>query len=629
MSFKFPLGLLGLIGIPILILIYIIKSKYTEQTIASTYLWTLSEKFLKKRKPVSKLTGIITLILQILAVLAVSLLIAQPVFTLKNSAMDIYFILDCSASMNMRTGGVSRFDRAKAGIEDVIDDAPGGSTYTLIVAGESTEVVFEAVTDKQQAKVSLERVEASWCPSECADATLMAQEYFDNNRSAVTYLYTDREYRTENITLVNLAGGEQNFGFDEYSFSFSGSGVTGKGKVVSYFSDSDITIEMYAAADGEGEARKVGETSVRAAAGVPTEFEIPTPVLSYSYLELRIAGADSLPEDNSVILYDEAKAQSRRALIVSDEDDSAYIRSALQSAGKTSVEIMATKEYSPAVTGYGMYVFNGYTPEYMPTNAAIWLINAVDGTGKGSGVTYRDMQVPRDETGPNSYYLSDYTKGSSAMEKMLMRDVITERKIAIRQYARYGLPRNFTTVMSVSRDPVLAVGLNENNDRQVVFAFEIGKSELGLSDNFLVLVRNLTNYSFPSVIDGTVYTCGETMNVNVIPGCATMTVTSPSGKNTTLDTADSDVCEVKLSETGTYKIDVKLTSGDGMVLYAYAAVPKEESGVGAEGAILLSGERENNLNDGYYDDLLAFFIILAVLMLADWGVYCYEQYQLR
>ncbi|MCM1394388.1 MAG: BatA domain-containing protein, partial [[Eubacterium] siraeum] len=73
MSFYYPLGLLGLLGIPIIILIYIIKSKYTEQTIASTYLWTLSEKFLKKRKPISKITGIITLILQTLSVLVLSL----------------------------------------------------------------------------------------------------------------------------------------------------------------------------------------------------------------------------------------------------------------------------------------------------------------------------------------------------------------------------------------------------------------------------------------------------------------------------------------------------------------------------------------------------------------------------
>ena len=68
MSFQYPLGLLGLIGIPILILIYIIKSKYTEQTVSATYLWTLSERFLKRKKKDNKITGIISLILQILAI---------------------------------------------------------------------------------------------------------------------------------------------------------------------------------------------------------------------------------------------------------------------------------------------------------------------------------------------------------------------------------------------------------------------------------------------------------------------------------------------------------------------------------------------------------------------------------
>ncbi|MDE7076738.1 MAG: BatA domain-containing protein, partial [Clostridia bacterium] len=43
MTLLYPLGLLGLLAIPVLILIYIIKSKYTEQVISSTYLWTLSE----------------------------------------------------------------------------------------------------------------------------------------------------------------------------------------------------------------------------------------------------------------------------------------------------------------------------------------------------------------------------------------------------------------------------------------------------------------------------------------------------------------------------------------------------------------------------------------------------------
>ncbi|MBO5510612.1 MAG: BatA domain-containing protein [Clostridia bacterium] len=94
MSFLYPLGLLGLIGIPILILVYIIKSKYTEQTVASTYLWTLSERFLKRKRRPSPLAGIISLILQILAVTLISLAIAHPIITVPDSANEYCFILD-------------------------------------------------------------------------------------------------------------------------------------------------------------------------------------------------------------------------------------------------------------------------------------------------------------------------------------------------------------------------------------------------------------------------------------------------------------------------------------------------------------------------------------------------------
>ena len=74
MSFEYPLGLLGLIGVPIIIIIYIIKNKHTEQIIPSTYLWQLSEKFLKKKKPISLISGIISLILQLIAIISISLL---------------------------------------------------------------------------------------------------------------------------------------------------------------------------------------------------------------------------------------------------------------------------------------------------------------------------------------------------------------------------------------------------------------------------------------------------------------------------------------------------------------------------------------------------------------------------
>ena len=56
MRFLFPLGLLGLIGIPVIIIIYILQSKFTEQTVNSNYIWHLSDRFLKRKNPLSGIT---------------------------------------------------------------------------------------------------------------------------------------------------------------------------------------------------------------------------------------------------------------------------------------------------------------------------------------------------------------------------------------------------------------------------------------------------------------------------------------------------------------------------------------------------------------------------------------------
>ena len=628
MSFYYPLGLLGLLGIPVIVLIYIIKSKYTEQTVASTYLWELSEKFLTRKKRVSKLTGILSLILQILVVLTASLLIAHPVFTVPASANDIYFILDGSASMNMQSGSSTRFERAQKEINSVIDDSLGGSTYTLIFVNDTLNVSFEGVTSKEQAKSSVKSLSAGWSAADCASAIQFAQTYFEANASAVFYLVTDKAYDT-NMEIIDVSDGENNYALYEYGYNYNEKGLCGTGKAISYKRDATLTVDMLISTDGANEV-KVGSTSVRVKAGEPADFEVQAENLQFNSLKLRISGGDALAEDNVVVLYDEAKSQDRKVLLIENTEDGGYLRNSIARAGKAEVDAVSPKGYEDMThSGYGLYVFNGYAPAQLPKNAAIWLINAVDGSGKGSGITYRNMQIPADKEGPDSYFVPQYTSGSSSQEKLLTKDLV-KREVAVREYARYGVPRSFVSVLKYGGDSLIAAGLNENNDREVVFAFEIGKSNLGLLDDFLILIRNLMNYSFPSVIDGTVFNCGEVLSVNVIPGCQNIVVTSPSGRSTTLDTVGNSVCEVNLAETGTYAISVKLEgNSEETILYAYSCVPESESRSEGGGTVNLSGERKYEYSDGYYDKLLAFFIIISLLLLADWGVYCYEQYQLR
>ena len=48
MRFLYPFALLGLIAIPILIIIYIIRSKYKEVTSPTTYIWEVAAKMFKR-----------------------------------------------------------------------------------------------------------------------------------------------------------------------------------------------------------------------------------------------------------------------------------------------------------------------------------------------------------------------------------------------------------------------------------------------------------------------------------------------------------------------------------------------------------------------------------------------------
>jgi hypothetical protein len=62
----------------------------------------------------------------------------------------------------------------------------------------------------------------------------------------------------------------------------------------------------------------------------------------------------------------------------------------------------------------------------------------------------------------------------------------------------------------------------------------------------------------------------------------------------------------------------------------YANMPTAECATSvSEQSFEIYGEAGDQKHDGVYDDLMYLFIILAVLFIADWMVYCYEQYQLR
>ena len=97
MKFLQPLGLLGLLAIPIIILIYIVKSKYVQKPVSSTFIWKRSLRYVKRKIPLNFIVSLL-LILQILTVTVASLAISRPTIV-PFSSNETIIIIDSSASM--------------------------------------------------------------------------------------------------------------------------------------------------------------------------------------------------------------------------------------------------------------------------------------------------------------------------------------------------------------------------------------------------------------------------------------------------------------------------------------------------------------------------------------------------
>ncbi len=618
MTFTYPLGLLGLIGIPILILVYIIKSKYTEQTIASTYLWELSERFLKRKKRVSRLTGIISLILQILAVTVISLAIAHPVITVPNSAHEYCFILDGSGSMNIQvaSGNLTRFDAAKKAVADQIGDAVDGSKYTLVYVGDATTVVYEKLAEKDQAKLLLNELEPACNTENFTSALGVAQSYFNENPATKTILVTDKTIgSTQNIQVIQVGERVENYAVTGVNFTHVDTDLQVTGVVTSYEGDAAVTVGLFL--DGALEAADTAALTLTK--GQPGAFHLETDTETYASIEVRILEADSLALDNSYIIHDVKSENSYNTLIVSERPF--FIESAIRSFLNAKIDVLKPEEYN-GQTGYGLYIFDSVVADslILPTDGTVWLMN-MSGSVEGAGYTVQgEMKLNRAEL------LETSTSSSSATQTLL--DGMLGNDIYVTRYIKCSFYRNFTTLLSYKGNPVVFAGTNENGTREVVFAFDLHDSNLPVLVDYSVLMRNLVSYSFPDMVDKTNYVCGELAQVNVIANCDSIRVESPSGQIDYLNT-EAATDSIHLTEVGVYTITMTV-SGTAREFYIWSALNEQERmPTQTQDSIGLQGQPNDQGTDGKYDPLTVMFILLAVLFLADWMVYCYEKYQLR
>ena len=580
MRFLYPFALLGLIAIPILIIIYIIRSKYKEVTSPTTYIWEVAAKMFKRKNPLSRFEHLLALIVQMTAIAILSIALAHPVFTLKEAADDIVFVLDGSSSMSLVHDGSTRFDKAKKLISEKAEKAPQGSTFTLLLAEKEPRLVCQKVDDFSRFQMYLDSVSYSEDTSALSDAIAEAQVLFSNGEATLCYLASDQNCgEMSNIKFLDVSDDEENYAVTSLNYTLEAKQISFTGTITSYASDADLNIDILV------NGGVFSSFTYNVVKGEPYSFATEAQAYTHDVqsVTLNIKNADGLMSDNTYTVYANDTAVNTRVLVVSSA--ATYLRAYFDATkGAVSYNVIAPAAYHDN-TGYDL---GAATP--------------VD-----SALKYSDSET--------------------LLYQQLTKNTV-KRDIVISTYQRYSLSSNFTTILTCDNVPVVFAGRNENGQRQIVFAFDLHNSNLPLLFDYVALMRNFIDYANPRLMTDFDYEIGESAILTVPDEVTNLNITLPDGKSEPIHYGKEEAFSYELTQVGTYTLTATFGDGTSKVVrfYSHNAYKESDPHPAAEGTYGMVLNESRTRADGIWDNILPIVIAAALFFAGDWILYAHEQY---
>ncbi|MBP3568591.1 MAG: BatA and WFA domain-containing protein [Lachnospiraceae bacterium] len=623
MSFLNPMGLLGLLGIPVLILIYIIKPKFQEKLVSSTFIWKLSQKYKKKSLP-WQITNLLLFLVQLIIIVAISLILARPVIVTEDGAAEKIVILDASASMQMKGSNGTFFERAKEEISKLADDMESYGKMSVILAGIESRVLVERSDSEREIKELVLAAEGTFGEADLSGAFLLAEELLQKNSEAQVYLFTDKTYEeTGAIKVVDVSEEAWNVAIcsmeaeraenREYVFT---------AEVASYGKDTKATAVLYID-EVLADARII---LLPADTVMTVEFE-DLGVRQYESAKLYVEAADAIAADNEFHLLD-GKRQTYEVLIVSEE--ATFLEAALNTFDNLNIttvtsfeELDREEEYLPdgtmaeyiPSTGYDLYVYDEMMPKELPGDGSVWLIYPEK---VPKGVTFK----LGDEIFADAYMEQAPNSGTELFQSLT--DQVSVNEVYISEYQEISSALGFETMYTCNDAPVVLAG-EADNVRAVLFVFDLNASNITLRIAFPQLIYNMVQYSLCPVLESVSYEVGDRITLHKTSG-SVLTTVSGSGEEA------AEVTHVRMPATyvadmpGVYTVSQVMADETVRTTEYFVRLAAEESDITASGGAL--PEIEGTNAPVSYEKEITWWIVvlLLVLIVVEWGLQYREQF---
>ncbi|MFQ7261171.1 MAG: vWA domain-containing protein, partial [Christensenellales bacterium] len=371
MGFFNVLGLISLIAVPAVIILHMLKRKQKDVRIPSTFLWERAADTSVQSKPWQKLKKSIPLILQIVAVTSLGLAASRPYISAFGKAYNYVVVIDASASMSAEDMGQTRLEYAKERAEKLIKSASAMSNITVITACDNPYIAYGPGNDKGEALSVVKSVRQTYggidkdtlngiIASEAAK-TSAGVYIFTDDKNCVDELDANIFYagkNTENCAITLASASEGNVLVNVRNF-----GTAEAYKTVTVFDGNmalavrDITIQP------------------------DTEKSIIFEDIYNNNAEITVSltPEDIMPIDDTFYLAVNM-AKTEKILLVTDNNT--FLENALKLTEGTEVyKMTADTMESSDVSGYDLYIFDGTTPNNLPNDGNIFMINPPEDNG--------------------------------------------------------------------------------------------------------------------------------------------------------------------------------------------------------------------------------------------------------
>ena len=597
MNWLTPLGFLGLLGILVLILIYILKPNYQQKFISSTYIWKLSLKYRKKRIPINKLRNILLIICQILIITSCAMILAKPIIEESQAPLviDRVAIIDASASMRATDdSGETRFDRAVMKATALANQTfAEGGYYTVIFAGAESNFIAQRATAADAFDVQVELANlvnedayaCTWGEADIKGAVDLAQKIVDQNVDAEVYLYTGTEYLDDGGEIIVddcSTSGEWNAAILDCQTLLEDNYYTFKISVASYGRDTNLTVfcNVYGVNGGASNSKISLSANVSCNADQKRTISIVTSsfegekakdkIYEFEYVHIYIAEQDSIDADNAFFVYG-GKKPALNALYYNPRANTFFSGIMMNARDNlladswsvTYKEINSVKVQEIPVEGYDFYLYEGTMPDVLPTDGVVMLAN-MDKVPVGIDVVMGSIE----ETDKEHPFKMQVAEAHPIM------NLFDPSKLKVTKYTALVHYEGFTPLLMIDNDPVLLVK-NTKEQKIILMNFSVNFTDIGIDPQFSIMMYNIFQYFLPATLQSSAFSVNETITLNARSDKLSLT----SLDNKVKMDFEQFPSSITLTTPGSYTVTQTPISGVAQVEQFFVKMPEQESNI--------------------------------------------------